>query len=103
MWADLRDYPGYFNVIYVAASRCRKTPLASLRAPSLYRFLTGVRAASRKVDPMLRFVLLEHDDGRAYHAVVLAQYRMAGRWRARVRYRTAPGLASGEMPGPRWR
>lgn len=38
------------------------------------------------------FVLLEHDDGRTYQAVVLAQYRVAGRWRALVRYTVATGM-----------
>lgn len=38
------------------------------------------------------FVLIEHDDGRTYRAEVLAQYRIRGRWRVRVRYSTAPGI-----------
>ena len=36
-------------------------------------------------------VLVEHD-GQEYVAVVLAQYRLEGRWRALVRYATAPGI-----------
>ena len=38
------------------------------------------------------FVFLEHEDGRTFLAEVLAQYRIAGRWRVRVRYTTAPGM-----------
>jgi hypothetical protein len=45
------------------------------------------------VDPMPpTLVLLQHDDGRTFLAEVLAQYRIAGRWRVRVRYTTAPGM-----------
>lgn len=38
------------------------------------------------------FVSVQHDDGRTYRAEVLAQYRIADRWRVRVRYSTAPGI-----------
>ena len=37
-------------------------------------------------------VLVQHDDDRTYVATVLAQYRLDGRWRALVRYSTAPGM-----------
>ena len=44
-------------------------------------------------DPMPpKLVLLQHDDGRTFLAEVPAQYRIAGRWRVRVRYTTAPGM-----------